>query len=72
MSRHSSKASPLPISNPAAMKANALTKPQQSRASRGLRVSFLISIGRSRSFSFQARTRSSCVVRQPAHRSRPF
>src|SRR5580704_3648385 len=27
-------------------------------------VHFLISIGRSRSFSFQARTRSSCVVRQ--------
>jgi hypothetical protein len=39
------------ISDPAATKANALTKPRQSRASRGLRVSFLISIGRPRSVS---------------------
>src|SRR6266851_167449 len=39
---------------------------------KGLASVVLISIGRSRSFSLQARTRSSCVVRQPAHRSRPF
>ena len=38
MSRHSSKVLPLPISSPAATRANALTNPRQSRASRDLRV----------------------------------
>jgi len=46
MSRRSSRASRLPTSNPAATKASASTKPRSSRASKDLRVSFPISLGR--------------------------